>query len=284
MQEPNVNISAYKFVDLLEDKLVEYKHVLLGHAIELGVKGTILLSTEGINMFISAQRETIDQYLKLVETYNEFQGLPYKESVSVEQPFTRMLVRIKKEIISMGVDSVKPAHKTAPYISAEDFKRWYDEGKDMVVLDTRNDYEVQLGTFAGAQDLDIKTFRDFPTAVRQLPDALKSKPVVTFCTGGIRCEKAADYMNTIGFEEVYQLDGGILKYFEKNGGSHYEGECFVFDKRVSVNSSLAETSVIQCYACRMPLSTEKQNEAKTCFYCRGNYATGQRVANSHDAC
>jgi UPF0176 protein len=277
MQKQFVNISAYKFVDLQEANLSNYKEHLLQRALDLGVKGTILLSQEGINVFISAERSIIDEYIAFLESYSEFIGLPYKESVSADQPFTRMLVRIKKEIISMGCDDIKPTQHTAPYLSAKELKQWYDEGKDMIVLDTRNDYEIGLGTFEKSIDLNINTFRKFPEAVKQLPEAMKNKPVVTFCTGGIRCEKAAEYMQNIGFSDVYQLDGGILKYFEECGGDHYEGECFVFDKRVSLNSQLQETAVTQCYACRMPLPLEQQNSNNICVHCHGNAHTGERV-------
>ena len=169
--------------------------------------------------------------------------------------------------------------KTGQHLSAHEFKRWYDENKDMIVLDTRNDYEVALGTFKNAMDLNIETFRAFPDAVQELSDEIKDKPVVTFCTGGIRCEKASQYMINQGFKEVYQLDGGILKYFEECGGEHYDGECFVFDKRVSLDSSLSETAVTQCYAAtRMPLTVDLQKDNGECAHCGGNALTGQRAA------
>ena len=281
MSNQFVNISAYKFVDLSSDALLTYREKLLSQAIEWGIKGTILLSTEGINLFISAPKTVIENYLSFLATFPPFVDLPCKESLSADQPFTRMLVRLKKEIISMGKDEIQPAKKTAPYISATDLKRWYDEGKDMVVLDTRNDYEVGLGTFDKAIDLNISTFRKFPEAVKALPDDVKKKPVVTFCTGGIRCEKAAEYMQQNGFSEVYQLDGGILKYFEECGGEHYQGECFVFDKRVSLNAQLEETSVTQCYACRMPLTQDQQRDDGVCLYCHGNSKTGARQVQNN---
>lgn len=263
----NVNISAYKFVELEASALPQYREEMLNEANRLALKGTILLSTEGINVFLSAPRAVIDEFIAFLESYEQFSGLPYKDSYSDYQPFRRMLVRIKKEIISMGCEGIKPAQKTAPHLSARDFKRWYDENKDMVVLDTRNDYEVRLGTFKSALDLNIRTFRAFPEAVKTMPEELKKKPVVTFCTGGIRCEKAAEFMLNQGFEHVYQLEGGILKYFEECGGEHYAGECFVFDQRVSLDSNLDETDVIQCFTCRMPLTVDQVRDDRICVHC-----------------
>ena len=273
-----INISAYKFCSLPHEKLGEYQRVLLKEANLLELKGTILLSEEGINVFFSGSRESVDRFIECLDAHDAFGGLPYKESPSDYQPFTRMLVRIKKEIISMGRNEIKPAEKTGQHLPVQEFKRWYDNNKDMIVLDTRNDYEVELGTFKNALDLNIETFRAFPDAVKELPEAMKEKPVVTFCTGGIRCEKASQYMINNGFKEVYQLDGGILKYFEECGGEHYDGECFVFDKRVSLDCNLEETTVTQCYACRMPLTENVRKDTGECVHCGGNALTGQCAA------
>jgi RluA family pseudouridine synthase len=166
-----------------------------------------------------------------------------------------MLVRLKKEIIAFGVEAVRPADYTSPKIAPNELKRWLDEGRPVTLLDTRNDYEVRLGTFKGAIDPHIKTFRSFPEAVRKLPPALKEQPVVMFCTGGIRCEKAGPFMEMEGFKDIYQLDGGILKYFEECGGAHYDGDCFVFDQRVGVDPALHETGHAVCYACLAPLDS-----------------------------
>ncbi|NBR42912.1 MAG: pseudouridine synthase, partial [Verrucomicrobia bacterium] len=207
-----------------------------------------------------------------------------KESPSHNQPFKRMLVKVKKEIIAFGVDGVDPARKPAPKISARQLKEWLDEGRPLQLLDTRNDYEVRLGTFRGAIIPGINNFRDFPEAVQKLDPSLKNQPVVMFCTGGIRCEKAGPYMELQGYKNILQLDGGILKYFEEVGGAHYEGECFVFDERVGVDSSLHETDSVLCYNCQMPLlPSDLRHEhyvyEKTCHHCfhgkpkgRGNTA------------
>lgn len=262
-----INTSAYKFVTLPEAQFTVLREQLKEKADALALKGTILLSAEGINSFLSGTREAIDEYKDFLDSYDVFEGMHYKESESDHQPFSRMLVRLKKEIISMGKPEIEPEKKKAPYIKPEEFKRWYESKKDMIVLDTRNDYEVEIGTFHDALDLNIETFRDFPNAVTMLPDDVKKKPVVTFCTGGIRCEKAAQYMFDHGFEEVYQLDGGILNYFEQCGGDYWDGECFVFDKRVAVDPKLQETTTKQCYSCRGVLTPEMQD--KPCPECGG---------------
>jgi UPF0176 protein len=255
-----VNIAAYKFVDL--DRLAERKNILLPLCQSLQLKGTILLADEGINMFLAGSREAVDSFIAHLRSQAEFADLPIKESISQHQPFTRMLVRLKKEIISMGVASIRPLKTTSPKISATQLKQWLDEGKELTLLDVRNDYEVEIGTFANAVPLPIGHFREFPNAAQALAPELKAKPVVMFCTGGIRCEKAGPLMEQHGFQEVYQLDGGILKYFEDCGGEYYDGDCFVFDKRVAVDPELSETSFEQCFNCRAVLSTELQQSVE----------------------
>lgn len=262
-----INTSAYKFVHLLSEDLPVLREQMKEKAKSLELKGTILLSEEGINLFLSGLPENLEAFKAYLEAQDAFKGLPYKDSPSEKQPFTRMLVRIKKEIISMGKPCVVPEKHTAPRISAKTLKAWYEEGKEMVILDTRNDYEIMLGAFEDAVDLNIKSFREFPEAVNKLKETFKGKPVVTYCTGGIRCEKAAEWMLQEGIEEVYQLDGGILKYFEECGGAHYEGECFVFDKRVGVGPDLSETQTVQCFDCRSPLRWANQIANSDCPHC-----------------
>ncbi len=182
-----------------------------------------------------------------------------KESASAEQPYNRMLVKIKKEIIAFGVAGIDPARQPAAKLSPRTLKQWLDEGRAITLLDTRNDYEIRLGTFRGAVAAGIDHFRDFPEAVRRLPPAVKDRPIVMFCTGGIRCEKAGPFMAREGYD-VFQLDGGILKYFEECGGAHYDGECFVFDRRVGLDPNLQETKSVMCFACQMPLTEEDQKD------------------------
>jgi len=262
-----LNVSTYRFVRMTDARLQVLRIGMKEHAVSLDLKGTILLSKEGINLYLAGSLKSIESYKQFLEAHPEFNGLFYKESYSDRQPFRRMLVKIKKELISMGREEVVPEEKTAPHLSPEDFKKWYEEGRDMIVLDTRNDYEVALGTFENAVDFGIESFREFPEAVAGLPEDARKKPIVTFCTGGIRCEKAAEYMLQQGYENVYQLDGGILNYFEKEGGAHWDGECFVFDYRVAVNAQLEETSTVQCFACRNPLTVDQQKQGEVCPYC-----------------
>ena len=264
------NLAAYRFVEL--SGLKGLREELLALCKEAGLKGTILLSVEGINLFVAGSAEGISRLmsrLREIPGLGDFEG---KVSESEDQPFRRMLVRIKREIISFGVEGVEPGKRTSPKLSAKELKRWLDEGRKVTLLDTRNDYEVKLGTFKGAVVPDIRTFREFPQAVRELPDAMKDETVVMFCTGGIRCEKAGPFMEMEGFKNIYQLDGGILRYFEECGGDHYDGECFVFDQRVGVDPALQETDTAVCYACQAPLNAEDQEDVrylagKTCPYC-----------------
>ena len=270
---PVVNIAAYRFAPLTDLKSLRERLLALGR--ERQLKGTILLSTEGVNLFMAGSAEGVAALLAELRAISGLEGLTPKYSESAGQPFTRLLVRIKKEIIAFGVEGVDPARHTSPKLSPATLKQWLDEGRAVTLLDTRNDYEVKLGTFKGARALGIDHFRQFPAAVDQLPEEMKRQPVVMFCTGGIRCEKAGPLMELKGFQSVFQLDGGILKYFEECGGAHYDGECFVFDQRVGVDPALRETESSQCFVCLTPLTAEEQANprfvpGKSCPYCERN--------------
>ena len=254
------NISTYRFAEL--SSLKDLREQLIADCKAWELKGTILLSTEGINLFVAGASESIEKLLGKLRGIPGLEGLEPKVSLSDKQPFNRMLVRVKKEIISFGMKSIRPADYTSPKIAAAELKRWLDEGRPVTLLDTRNDYEVKLGTFQGAIVPNINTFREFPDAVRKLPEDLKDQPVVMFCTGGIRCEKAGPFMEQEGFRQIYQLDGGILKYFEECGGEHYEGECFVFDQRVGVDPGLCESTYAVCFACQAPLDATDQEDPR----------------------
>jgi UPF0176 protein len=255
-----VNISTYKFAPL--DDLPALRERLLSLTRAAHLRGTILLSTEGINLFVAGPREAIDTLVATLRAIPGLADLAPKESLSDEPPFNRMLVKIKKEIIAFGVEGVDPARHPSPKLAPHTLKQWLDEGRPVTLLDTRNDYEIRLGTFKGAVVPHIDHFRDFPTAVKNLPEEFKERPIVMFCTGGIRCEKAGPYMQLAGFKNVHQLDGGILKYFEECGGAHYEGECFVFDRRVGVDSQLRETKSVLCFNCQMPLLESEQSDPR----------------------
>jgi UPF0176 protein len=235
-----LNLSAYKFAPL--EDLPARQARLRGVALAGALKGTILLSPEGINLFIAGERPALDTLLAEIRRIPGLEDLAPKESLSASQPFGRMRVKIKSEIIAFGVPGIDPAQQPAPKLPARTLKQWLDEGRAITLLDTRNDYEVRAGTFRGARPIGIRHFRDFPQAVRSLPPELKQQPIVMFCTGGIRCEKAGPLMQREGFSAVFQLDGGILKYFEECGGAHYDGDCFVFDERGGVDRALRETT------------------------------------------
>ena len=267
--ETYVNIAGYRFIDLPDRD--ELRTPFTEICLELELKGTVLLSPNGINFFVAGTHEAVEQYVSFLETDNRFQDIPLHISYSEYQPFKRMLVRLKNEIISLGMDEIRPSERTGQYIQPKEFKKWLDEGKEIIILDTRNDYELRVGTFENAIDLDIKSFREFPEASKKL-DQDKTTPVVMFCTGGIRCEKASVVMENQGWENVYQIKGGILGYFKECGGAHWNGDCFVFDKRVAVNPELEESDHVLCFECRNPLSVEEQKSKdyvieQYCPYC-----------------
>jgi UPF0176 protein len=236
-----LNISAYQFTPLPD--AAELRTLLLARALALELKGTILLATEGINLFLAGPADKVRAFVALLHTDARFAALAPKESWSDTTPFKKMLVKVKNEIIRMNHPAVQPAQGRAPAVSAATVRRWLDAGEDddgrpVVTLDTRNDFEVDAGTFTGAIDWRITKFTEFPEAFRTHKAELEGKTVVSFCTGGIRCEKAAILMREQGLEHVYQLDGGILKYFEETDGKHFTGGCFVFDERRALGADL----------------------------------------------
>jgi UPF0176 protein len=233
---PILNVSFYRFVELQD--LDELRSRLKARAIEQDLKGSILLSEEGINGFLAAPPARLRPFLEWLFRMPPFRGMEAKESFSSEVPFARMLVKVKKEIIAMGRPEISPAKFTGKRLAPAELKHWYDTKKDFVIVDTRNDYEVTEGTFKNAVHYDIETFREFPEKFEKEAEALREKTVVMFCTGGIRCEKATALAMDLGVTDVYQLEGGILKYFEEVGPAHYRGECFVFDHRTNVDAGL----------------------------------------------
>jgi UPF0176 protein len=273
---PYVNIAAYKFITF--DNTVEKRPEFRALCEELNLKGTILLSPEGINLFLAGLREPIDRFLDWLRSDARFADLQVKESYSDRQPFTRMLVKLKREIITMKHPLIKPELGRAPAVEAKTLKRWLDQGHDddgkpVMMLDTRNAFEVDVGTFDKTVDYRIEKFSEFPEVIAEHKEDFSGKTVVTFCTGGIRCEKAAIHMQNIGFDSVYQLEGGILKYFEEVGGAHYNGDCFVFDYRTALNPQLEATETAQCFACRAVVTPREQLSpyyipGKSCPHCK----------------
>ncbi len=237
-----LNIAAYKFVRLDQPAALQQT---LGQTLrELELKGTVLLAEEGINLFLAGPAPAIHDFLVGLRQDSRFADLQVKESWSQAQPFRKLLVKVKREIIRMDHPAIDPGRGRAPAVDAATLKRWLDagrddEGREVVTLDTRNAFEVDAGTFRHAIDWRINKFTEFPQALLDHRHELAGKTVVSFCTGGIRCEKAAIFMREAGLSHVYQLDGGILKYFEDSGHAHFDGECFVFDARRGLDPSLA---------------------------------------------
>jgi UPF0176 protein len=248
-----LNIAGYKFIALTE--LASLQEYFLAHCEALAIKGTLLLSQEGININLAGASADIQSFQAILRNDPRFMDMSFHESYSAEQPFQRLKIKLKNEIITLRQPQANPNGNRAPDISPAELKSWLDEKRDFTLLDTRNDYEVRFGTFKGALNLQLCDFGELPASVEQLD---RHKPIVMFCTGGIRCEKAALYMLNQGFSSVYQLDGGILGYFKQVGGAHYDGECFVFDERIAVDCDLQHRGTIQCRACRGPVSKAQQ--------------------------
>jgi len=273
---PYVNISGYKFITFNDTLAQRPQWRALCEALNL--KGTILLSPEGINLFLAGTRTSIDRFLAWLRSDARFADFEVKESYSDTQPFTKMLVKLKREIITMKMPLIQPELGRAPAVAPRTLQRWLDQGHDdagqpVVMVDTRNAFEVDVGTFNHTIDYRIKKFSEFPEVIAQHRDEFAGKTIVTFCTGGIRCEKAALHMKNVGFDSVYQLDGGILKYFEDVGGAHYTGDCFVFDYRTALNPQLETTQTKQCFACRAVVTLQEQGSpdyipGRSCPHCK----------------
>ena len=251
-----VNIAGYKFEPLVDP--IDLVSLYQKKCDELELKGTMLISKNGINFSLAGTQQATNTIIAFLEEDNRFLNIPLKVTYSETQPFRRMKVRLKKEIISLGRKDINPRELTGERISPQDLKNLLDNKEDVLVLDTRNEYETRVGKFENAIDLNLDTFRDFPEAIESLPEEYKDKQIVMYCTGGIRCEKASAVMMKAGFADVKQLEGGVLDYFKETGGAYWEGDCFVFDERVALDTDLNETDYIYCYICREPLSAEEK--------------------------
>jgi len=249
--------SFYRFLDLLDPE--DFKSALQCVCDEQGLLGTILVANEGINGSITGEKSALDHVFAWIEETLELESpIEARWNAVSEPPFRRMRVKLKKEIVTLGRPDILPHKQTGTYVSGE---KWNEliSNPDVVVIDTRNSYEFEVGTFPHAIDPETDSFRDFPEFAQKLAETSKDRPLAMFCTGGIRCEKATALMLELGFDEVYHLQGGILKYLEDMPAqeNQWEGECFVFDTRVAVDRDLAEGGYVQCHACRRPLSTEE---------------------------
>jgi UPF0176 protein len=255
-----------------------------------GIKGTLLLAREGINGTVAGGGAAIAELIAYLQSFPELVGLEVKYSSAAEMPFHRMKVRLKREIVTMGVDDIDPTQSVGTYVAPRDWNALISD-PDTILIDTRNDYEVSLGSFEGAIDPHTASFREFPLWVEGHRGELENKKIAMFCTGGIRCEKATAFVKSLGFEDVFHLKGGILKYLEEvpAEASRWQGECFVFDERVSVSHGLVEGEAELCRACRRPLTATDRASPKyhagiSCSYChdqrsdadRARYAERQR--------
>ncbi|MBL8310793.1 MAG: sulfurtransferase [Burkholderiales bacterium] len=234
-----LNIATYRFVAIPDTAAL--KAQWLPSAKALGLKGTILLANEGINLFLAGAETAIRSFMSIVDDDPRFANLDLKESWSDDVPFKRLKIKIKREIVTFRQAGLDPVHRPAPFMPPAELKRRLDAGEALVLLDTRNDVEVAKGTFDHALFWGNRNFTEFGEIARQHVDELKGKTVVSFCTGGIRCEKAAPYLQQLGVDNVYQLEGGILRYFEHVGRDHFHGDCFVFDERAALDPHLAAT-------------------------------------------
>ena len=253
--------ALYKFVRL--DDFEQLREPLLTLMLAQNVRGILLLASEGINGTIAGPRAGIDTVLGWLREDPRLADLEHKESFHDEHPFLRTKVKLKKEIVTMGVEGIDPNRTVGTYLSPQEWNAVISD-PETILIDTRNDYEVEVGTFRGAINPETRTFREFPDYVKETLDPAKRKKVAMFCTGGIRCEKSTAYLKEQGFEEVYHLKGGILKYLEEmpREDSLWEGECFVFDERVTVDHDLNPGEFDQCHACRRPISDEDKASEK----------------------
>lgn len=272
--------ALYKFVRLKYYQSL--RQPLLDLMLEERVRGTLLLAEEGINGTIAGSREGIDRVLTHLQQEPLLAPLDTKQSYHEEMPFLRSKVKLKKEIVTMGVEGIDPNRSVGAYVKPADWNALITD-PEVLLVDTRNDYEVEIGTFENAINPDTTSFRDFPQYVQENLDPKKHKKVAMFCTGGIRCEKSTAYLKEQGFDEVYHLQGGILKYLEEvqEEESLWRGECFVFDDRVAVNHQLEKGQYDQCHACRYPITEDDKlhseyQQGVSCHRCFNEKTPEQR--------
>ena len=271
--------ALYKFVTL--ENYESMRQPLLDVMLANEIKGTLLLALEGINGTVSGSQSAIDTLLKWLNDDPRLAPISFKTSLHEDQPFYRTKVKLKKEIVTMGVEGIDPRKTVGTYVKPKDWNALISD-PDVLLIDTRNDYEIEIGTFKNAVNPNTESFREFPQYVKDNLDPAKHKKVAMFCTGGIRCEKSTAFMKEQGFDEVYHLEGGILQYLEDvpKDDTMWEGDCFVFDNRVAVNHDLEKSIYDQCYACRLPITEEdKQSElfeaGVSCPKCHGTHSEEQ---------
>jgi UPF0176 protein len=273
--------ALYKFVTL--ENFQQLRQPLLNVMEDNQVRGTLLLALEGINGTIAGKQDGIEQVLAWLKQDPRLSGVSHKESFNTELPFKRSKVKLKKEIVTMGVEGIDPKKVVGSYVKPKDWNALISD-PEVLLVDTRNDYEIEIGSFKNALDPNTKTFREFPQYVKDNLDPAKHKKVAMYCTGGIRCEKSTAYLKEQGFEEVYHLEGGILKYLEEvpQQNTLWQGECFVFDDRVAVDHQLNKGQYDQCHACRMPITEEDKKHSQyqkgvSCHHCLDKVSDEQRA-------
>lgn len=281
MNSPIVIATLYRFVHL--DNFAELRAPLLQVMLDKQVRGTLLLAAEGINGTVAGSRASIDYLLNTLQQDARLRDLDCKESYDDEMPFYRSRVKLKREIVAMGIDDIDPANR-GTYVNPADWNELISD-PEVTLIDTRNEYESAIGSFANAMPANTVSFRDFPGFAARNLDPQKHRKVAMFCTGGIRCEKSTAYLRQQGFDEVYHLRGGILKYLEEvpEAESRWRGECFVFDNRVSVNHALEKGSYDQCHACRLPITAADKASDRyqpgvscpACYDSRSNHERGR---------
>lgn len=279
--EQTVVCAMYKFVTLENYK--ELKEPLQEFMLKENIKGTILLAKEGINGTVSSSRQGIDSLLNYLNQDERIKGIVYKESYTTKSPFRRTKVKLKKEIVTMGINGIDPKHIVGTYVKPENWNNLIQRD-DVILIDTRNEYEYEVGTFKGAINPHTKTFRELPNFIKQNLDPKQHKKIAMFCTGGIRCEKSTAYLKELGFNEVYHLEGGILKYLEEvpEQNSTWQGECFVFDGRVTVNHNLEKGLYDICHACRSPITEQDKQHPEyeqgvSCHHCFNEHSEQQKA-------
>jgi len=273
--------ALYHFVSF--EKYVEFRLPLLEVMKENNIKGTLILAKEGINGTVAGSQDSIDALIQWLKQDAHFSDLKYKLSYDETMPFYRTKVKLKKEIVTMGIEGIDPNKVKGTYIKPQDWNELISD-PDVTLIDTRNDYEIKIGSFKHAVNPETTSFREFPDYVKTHYTPAKHKKVAMFCTGGIRCEKSTAFLKEQGFTEVYHLEGGILKYLEEvpEEESLWQGECFVFDNRVSVNHSLEKGQYDQCHACRMPITQEEKLDQRyeggiSCPHCYESLTEKQRL-------
>jgi UPF0176 protein len=258
---PVLNVAFYKFVPIADTKPLADE--LRAFCVSNNVRGSMLLAEEGINGMAAGAEADVRALQTYLRSDARFSDLYFKETYSEKVPFRRIVIKQKEEIVPIGIKDMNPIHVQADHIPPKELKARLDAGEEMILLDARNTFEYELGTFKNAHDIGTRHFRQFAEKAKTLPEEWKDKTVVTFCTGGIRCEKAAPYLRTLGFSKAVQLDGGILNYFKEVGGAHWNGDCFVFDYRLAVGSDLEPRHVVQCIHCQNPI-TSKTAHCSSC--------------------